>query len=296
MSEFNKLLNKNLNREPDQKAINELIAFISNNPTVGSQDLIRKSMEMGYNPQSLIDQALGSIKIDKSSASLNQSLPDILNDIYGNNPSPGERNIIDPNDLQSKKAKDIYKTMEDRGFVGVSAAGKKGSRSIPLHQTILDAKTEAEKLKAIAHSGHELKHTEDMLIRPGNLEKVGESPYKLKHHAQGIYEPDELIREIKDLPEDPRIVEQIKKHAPDIKTYPWKKLRSLLPIVGPAIGLGAGLMSGDASAAAGEALIPGGVEELQEPNIEEIKNMQKEAYEQQKLNKLQKLIRGNKND
>lgn len=235
------------------KSIDQLNAYIANNPAVTYQDLVKKSLEMGHNPHDLIDAALGSAKYEKSSARLDQSLEDILNSVYEKDPTPGRRYVMEPSEAISPRGKDVAKALE--GNLGVAQSLNTGRpRSLPDFAAVRQQYNELGKLQAIAHAGHELEHQKDYLIRP-NIEIKTPQSYKVGHHYSGIYEPRELIREVKDLPVNQKEISEIVKQSKKagLKSTPFMRLRQILgPLVGAA-GLYSALKSGDATAAALEA-------------------------------------------
>lgn len=230
----------------DSKGIDKLIAEIKNNPTITSEELIRKAYELGYAPMSLIDAALGSVKYDKSKASLDKPLEDILNDIYEDDPTPGKRYVIDPSEAISPKAKEIAKQLE--GNVGIAQSINFGDnpRAHSDYVAIRPAYSELDKLKSITHGGHELKHNEDFLIRP-NVKMTDPRPYRPGHHYKEIYEPAELIREARELPKDPKIAQEVVKQSKKMMIKPsmFTRLRSLFGPIAAGAGLYSALKSDD---------------------------------------------------
>ena len=234
-------------------SIDKLVAFIANNPSVTYPELVKKSLEMGHNPHDLIDAALGSVKYEKSSAILDRPLEDILNDVYEKDVTPGKRYVLEPSEAISKRAKEVAGALE--GNLGVATSLDIGRpRSIPDYVAVRPGYDDMSKLKGIAHAGHEFKHQKDYLIRPHFEMKTPES-YKIGHHYKEIFEPAELIREVRDLPVDEKEVKEVVKQSKKagLKATPFMRLRQILgPIVGAA-GLYSALKSGDTTAAVLEA-------------------------------------------
>lgn len=265
------------------RAVSQLASYAANTPMVTHKDLVRKAIEMGYNPYDLIDAALGSVKYDKSSASLKSNLEDILNDVYEKDPTPGNRYVLDPSEAISDKAKEVAKSLE--GNLGVATSLNTGrSRSLPNYAAVRNQYNDLKKLQAISHAGHELKHQSDFLIRPDLIMKT-EKPFKKGHHYGDIYETSELIREAKDLPKNQKELDEIVKQSKKsfLKPKSFGRLFSLLGKVGP-IGAGIGalsaLKSGDVGAAAlnaASAVDPTGVADA----ALDIKNRLKMSPEEQ---------------
>ena len=247
---------KNIKRfsEITPKSIDKFNAFIANSPMVSYKDLVDKAIEMGHNPQDLIDAALGSVKYEKSRANLEDPIEDILNSVYENDPTPGNRYVLNPSDVVTKKGKQVAKTLKNN--LGIASGLNYGkSRTIPNYVVIKKPTDDIiEKLQSIAHGGHELRHNEDFLIRP-NIDTKVNDPYKKGHHHKGIYEPDELIREVKNLPKDEKAAQEILKQSKKmgLSSSIFTRLRSLLGPVSAGIGAYSALKSGDALAAGLEA-------------------------------------------
>jgi hypothetical protein len=100
---------------------------------------------------------------------------------------------------------------------------------LPEYVALKQPYTDLDKLRSIAHAGHELKHSSDSLTRP-NFKMQNEKPYKKGHHFKEIYEPTELVKEVKELASDPKLEKEILKQSKKsgIKASPFTKLRSLL--------------------------------------------------------------------
>lgn len=249
-------------KKADMTGIDKIIAEIANNPTISSEALIRKAMELGYDPTDLIDAALGSVKYEKSKASLQKPIEDILNDVFEKNLTPGKRYVIDPSEATSRRGKEVAKALgEDLGVSVSIDTGK--SRSIPDYVAVRPSYSDLEKLKNIAHAGHEIEHTTDFLIRPNNVIKTT-TPYKKGHHFKEIYEPAELIREVKNLPQDEKVAKEILKQSKKagLKPHIFSKLRSVLGPLATGVGVYSALKSGDVAGAilnAGALLDPTGV-------------------------------------
>ena len=242
-------MNKRLKRA-DTSGINKLVAEIVNNPTITTDQLMRKAVELGYDPADLIDAALGSVKYDKSKASLDKPLEDILNDVYESDVTPGKRYVMEPTEALTSRGKDVAKNLE--GNLGVATSLNIGkARSLPDYVAVRPAYTEMGKLKSIAHAGHELGHQQDYLIRP-DFKMQTTDPYKSGHHYKEIYEPAELIREARDLPQDEKAIKEVIKQSKKAMLKPsmFTRLRSLLGPIAAGTGLYSALKSGDVSAAA----------------------------------------------
>ena len=247
--------NKRLSK-PTPKAIDQFLAHLTNESGILSyEDMARKAMEMGYEPNDLIDASLGSIKYDKSGASLEKPLEDILNDIYSKDKVPGQRFIIDPQDVNSKKAKEILQLLQRQNLEGVAVSENFGTgRSLPRFIALKNAKDDLDKLKAISIGGHEIKHLEDYFIRP-DIKNYVEDPFKKGHHAKGIYEVDELNREVKNLPEDEKVIKEVLKQNKKnyLKPGLFTKLRGYFGPLANAYGVYSALKAKDSKAAALEA-------------------------------------------
>jgi hypothetical protein len=250
-------LSKSQSRDPKvfRRDIEKIISHAANTPLITDEDLIRKSREMKYSPRDLLTKALGSVRLDKSSANLSQPLEDVLNQVDESQKTnvPGNRYIVDP----SKKAygSTSREVIEDLGDGAGVAVGKKakGKRFSPEFMAILDAKNEMDMLDTLGVAPHEEQHLSDFMTRP-EYRPVGSSFQEGHHQKKGIFEGHELIREAKDLPKNARELEEIAKQAKKMgKTVkPWTKLMSVLGTVGPigALGAaGASLYSGDVPAA-----------------------------------------------
>lgn len=264
MDSIKKIAQKRLSKDYNKSAVDALSAFIANNPTVQYEDLVRKSLELGHDPASLIDQTLGSVLVDKNNLNLEKSSEDLLNELYSEDPTPGDRYIIDPNKVKSKKAKQVA---ADLGTAdGVAVANRTKSRGVPDFVALRDAKTELEKLNMLTGGGHEFKHIEDWMIRPG-FNAVGSFGEKGHHYGPGTYESQELTRVVRDLPPDEKVAKEIAKRTKDMPKSNFKILRAL-PIIGTAAAGAAALSSPDAMAGAMDMAIPGGLESL-EPSAED---------------------------
>jgi hypothetical protein len=266
------------------RAIEQFSSFIANTPLVTNEDMIRKSLEMGYDPIELIDASLGSVKYEKSSASLKNPLEDILNAIYEKDITPGKRYVVDPSETVSKKAKEIAKDLE--GSVGVASATPSKRRALADYAAVTPRKTDLDKLKAIADAGHELEHLKDFVTRPDFRPKTEQS-FKPGHHFKDIYEPRELIREVKDLPEDAKLTKEIMKQSKKLglKPSPFTKLRSVVGLLPGLAAAGLATYAPESKA----AQIPSKVLEEGDPTSlffpteagageeEEVKKMREEA-------------------
>ena len=210
------------------RAIDQFTSYIWNTPLVQYSDLVNKALEMGYDPRELIDASLGSVKYEKSGASLKSPLEDILNSVYEKDPTPGKRYIIDPSDITSNKAKEIAKNLEE-GTVGYASAIPSKRRALADYAAVTSRSKDLDKLKGIADAGHELEHLKDFVTRPDFKLKT-EKSYKLGHHFKDIYEPRELIREVKGLPEDIKLTKEIIKQSKKsgLKPSIFTRLRSLV--------------------------------------------------------------------
>jgi hypothetical protein len=255
-----KLAEKKLSKDPNSRAIDALTSYISNNPGVQYEDLVRKSLELGQDPSTLIDRALGSVIVDKGGLNLSKPTVDLLNETYESNPVPGYRYVVDPNNVKSATGKEIAKDL--MGSEGIASGWRyKGeSRGKPDFIAIEDAKDELSKMKALVAGGHELKHTEDRMIRP-NFKSIGEAGEIGHHQGPGTFEAQNLIKQVRDLPEDEKVVKEILKRSKGLDKPSFKVLRGI-PYVGTALAGAAALSSPDASAAAMDMAIPGGLESL----------------------------------
>jgi hypothetical protein len=266
------------------RAIDQFNSYIANTPMVQYEDLVNKALEMGYDPHELIDTALGSVKYEKSGANLKNSLEDILNSIYEKDIVPGKRYVIDPLEAVSRRAKEVAKNLE--GSVGFASALSSKRRALPDYAAVIPRSSEMGKFRAIGDAGHELEHLKDFLIRPDFRPKT-EQAYKSGHHFKDIYEPRELIREVKDLPEDSKVVKEIAKQSKKSGLSPslFTRLRSLVGIVPGLAAAGLAAYAPDSKA----AQIPAKVIEEGDPTSalfppeagageeEEIKKMYEEA-------------------
>lgn len=278
---------------PNPKDVQKFLDFVSNNPTVDSETLIRKSMEMGFNPREMIDLALGSVKYEKSKANLDKPVVDILNDIYEKDPTPGRRYVLEPSEAISKQAKEISKSLgQDIGIAEALDTGR--SRLLPDYSAVKEAYSENEKLRRIADAGHELQHQKDYLIRP-DFSTTTDKPYRKGHHYGDIYETGELVREVKDLPQDEKVVKEILKQSKKsgLKPSLFTRLRSLVGLIPTALAAGLAAYSPESKATQivkklseegdpTSLLFPSGAGEGEE---EEIKKM----YEEAKKNKFKNI-------
>lgn len=249
-------MSRRLNKA-DTAGVNKILAEIANNPTISTEALIRKARELGYDPLDLIDAALGSVKYEKSKASLDKPLEDILNDIFETDPTPGKRYVMEPSEAISPRGRDVARNLE--GNLGVATSLNAGrSRALPDYVAVRPAYTDLEKLKSIAHAGHELEHQKDYLVRPDYQMKT-DKIYKPGHHYKDIYEPAELIREARGLPEDEKVIQEVLKQSKKsyIKPSPFIKLRNVLGPLAAGAGLYSAMQSGDALGATleGAALV-----------------------------------------
>lgn len=260
MESVKKLAEKRLSREPSSSAVKALSSYIANNPTIGYDDLVRKSMELGYDPTSLIEQTLGSVIVDKGSLNLQKPTVDLLNEVYESNPVPGYRYVVDPTNVKSATGKEVAKDLLGSEGIARGWRYKGESRGKPDFVAIEDAKDELSKMKALVAGGHELKHSEDRMIRP-NFKSVGDVGELGHHYGPGTFEAQDLIRQVRDLPEDEKVVKEILKRSKGLDKPSFRVLRGL-PIIGTAATAAAALSSPDASAAAADLVIPGGLESL----------------------------------
>jgi hypothetical protein len=162
--------------------------------------------------------------------------------------------------VKSATGKEIAGYLDGNEGIASGWRYKGESRGKPDFIAIEDAKDEAGKMKALVAGGHELKHTEDRMIRPHfkSAKEAGE----LKHHyGPGTFESEDLIRQIRDLPEDEKIAKEILKRSKGLDKPFFRTLKAL-PIVGTGAAAAAALSSPDASAAIGDFVIPGGLESL----------------------------------
>jgi hypothetical protein len=280
------------------KSIDQFNAYIANTPMVSHQDLVNKAIEMGHNPHDLMDAALGSVKYEKSGARLEDPLEDILNAVYEKDPTPGKRYVMEPSEAISARGKDVAKNLE--GNLGVATSLNTGrARSLPDYAAVRQQYSNIGKLQGIAHGGHELKHQEDFLIRP-DIEMKTADPYKMGHHYGGIYEPEELIREVKDLPKDEKVVKELLKQSKKsgLKPSVFTRLRSLVGLLPAAAAAGIAAYAPESKASTVASTVARAVDEgdplsaifppeAGEGEEEEVKKM----YEEAKQNKF-KSIRG----
>lgn len=297
-------------KKADSAGISKLLSWISANPLESAihSRLMAKAQEFGYDPIDLIDSALGSVKLDKSGALMSQDITDILNQVYEDDPTPGRRYVIDPREAITRRGKEVAGSL--KGNLGVAQSINTGrSRSLPDYAAIRMPYTEADKLKAIADAGHELRHSSDSLIRP-DLKMLNPNPYTEGHHYGDIYETSELNREARNLPKDEKTAKEILKRSKKsmINSTPFMRLRSILSPLAAGAGLYSALQSKDTLAAGleGAALLdPTGVADAAaeinrrlKMSPEEQENQQKEDMinilpeglwqEQQMLNDLEK--------
>lgn len=255
-----KLASKRLEQDSSKQAIDALVSYIAANPGLQHEDLVRKAMELGHDPKALIESALGSVKIDKTGASLSQPLEDVLNQVYEENPVPGKRYVIDPTNVKSPQGKKVNQYLG--GDYGVAAADRaKGGLAVPDFYAVEDSKDEARKLRTISAGGHELRHGEDWLSKPG-FKITNPMSMEPGHHAGNIYESAELIREARELPIDQKLRQEVLKNSVGLKTTPFKRLASAVPVLGAGLAAYAALQSPDASAGVADTFIPGGLESL----------------------------------
>jgi len=262
------------------KDIAKLQSMIANDPSMDSAKLLSEAIKLGYqDPATLVDAALGSIKLDKSGMPISGDITDILNDIYSQDETPGKRYVVNPykESASGTKAKSVIGTLQDEfGDVDQGVALRQSDRvrgrGIPKYLAVPDPSfykdyynlsDELAKLLSISAAGHEIKHSGDWILYPNFDPKVKE-PYKKGHHAKGIYETDELIREARDLPEDTKTTNEIKKQSKKLGLKPsaFTRLLSYGGFIGPLVGAGLSLKSGDTLAAglsAAAALDPIGV-------------------------------------
>ena len=242
-----------LSKKIDNKAVDKILAIIANNPMISPERLMFEASNLGYDPRELIDTALGSVKYEKSGANLQKDFVDVLNEVYKEDVTPGDRFVIDPREARTKKGKEVAQALE--GNVGISSSLEGGkSRYAPDYIAIKKPYSESEKLKAISDAGHEMLHAENFLIRPGFQSKTTQ-PYSTGHHYGTIYEPSELIREVRNLPVDEKVKKEVLKQSQKVgaKIKPFSKLLSILGPAGALIGAGTALKSGDTLGAALEA-------------------------------------------
>lgn len=241
MDSIKKLAQKRLTKKYNKSAVDALSAFIANNPTVQYEDLVRKSLELGHDPSVLIDQALGSVLADRNNLNLGKSSEDLLNELYSDNPMPGDRYVIDPNNIKSKRAKQVA---ADLGTAeGVAVANRLKSRGTPDFVALRDAKTELEKLTLLPSAGHEFRHTQDWMIRPG-FNSIGEFGDQGHHYGPGTYESQELTRVVRDLPADEKVAKEVAKRVKGMPKSNFIRLPGLAPFLGKtAVSAAGGLAS-----------------------------------------------------
>lgn len=247
MDSVKKLAEKRLSKEANSSAINKLSSFISNNPTVGYDDLVRKSLEMGYDPTSLIEQTLGSVMVEKGGLDLSKPTVDLLNETYESNPVPGYRYVVDPTNVKSATGKEIAKYLSGNEGIASGWRYQGESRGKPDFVAIEDGKDEASKIRALVAGGHELKHSEDRMIRP-HFKSINETGEIGHHYGPGTFESEDLIRQVRDLPQDEKTVKEVLKRSKGLDKPSFRVLRGI-PLVGTALGAGLAAISGDANAA-----------------------------------------------
>lgn len=257
---MSKVKNQSINRD-----IQKIQSMIANDPSMDAPKLLSEVIKMGYkDPGPIVDAALGSIKIEKSGASIGGDIADILNQVYSEDKTPGGRYIIDPYIQSGTKSKSVFSRLQDKAGVpdqGVAlrelerVRGRAAPKYIALpdpsfYKAQYNISDELSKLLSTAAGGHELKHSSDWLVYP-NFNPKTDYSYKVGHHAKGIYEPDELIREVRDLPADEKTAKEILKQSEKLGVKPsvFKRLLSYGGFIGPAIGAGLALKSGDVLAA-----------------------------------------------
>jgi hypothetical protein len=260
MDSIKKLVEKRLSKDADTKAVNALTSYIANNPGVQYEDLVRKSLELGQEPSILIDRALGSVIVDKGGLNLKKPTVDLLNETYESNPVPGYRYVVDPSNVKSAIGKEIAKDLEGSHGVASGWRYKGESRGKPDFIAIEDAKDELGKMQALVAGGHEFKHTEDRMIRP-HFKSAGKTGELRHHYGSGTFEADDLIKKVRDLPDDERVLKEIAKRSKGLDKPSFRVLKAI-PYVGTALAGAAALSSPDASAAAADLAIPGGLESL----------------------------------
>lgn len=241
------LAEKRLSKEADSKAIDALTSYIANNPGVQYEDLVRKSLELGQDPTNLIDRALGSVIVDKGGLNLNKPTVDLLNEVYESNPVPGYRYVVDPNNVKSATGKEIAKDLMGSEGIARGWRYQGESRGKPDFVAIEDAKDELGKMRAVVAGGHELKHSENRMIRP-HFKSVGEAGELGHHYGPGTFEAQDLIKQVRDLPEDEKVLKEIAKRSKGLDKPSFRVLRSI-PLIGTALGAGLALASGEANAA-----------------------------------------------
>lgn len=257
------------------KAVDELIAHIANTPLIERDEVIRKAREMGYRPSELMDAALGSVMLDKRGGDISGEMEDVLNKIYSEDPTPGRRSIVDPATARSKLGKELSKRLEGGLGMQTGFAESKGL-FVPADTILKDpGKDLIERLKSITHAGHELKHGSEYL---GSGYTEGDPrAYKLTHHAQGIYEPDTLIKEVKNTNDRNKEYEMLTKRAraAGVKANPFIKLLGILnplSIASQGVSALADIKEGKPNTAAAKlatSLAPMGAGQLEDNLMEE---------------------------
>lgn len=247
-----KIASKRLSQTPNTQAVNALTSFISNNPHVSYEELVRKAVELGQNPEKLIEQALGSVIVDKNGLNLKNNTTDLLNEVYESNPVPGYRYVVDPNNDNSATGKEIANALYGNEGIASGWRYKGEARGKPDFVAVEDAKDEIGKMRALVTGGHELKHGEDRMIRPHFKSKL-ESGEMGHHFGPGTFESQDLIRQVRDLPEDDRVVNEIIKRSKGLDRVPFKALKSIAPVLAKAgLATAGGTMSLAAEAADSE--------------------------------------------
>lgn len=286
MNSIKKLAEKRLSKDPDSRAIDALTSYISNNPSVQYEDLVRKSLELGQDPTSLIDRALGSVIVDKNSLNLSKPTVDLLNEVYESNPVPGYRYVVDPSNVKSATGKEIARYLSGNEGIASGWRYKGESRGKPDFVAIEDAKDEAGKIRALVAGGHELKHTEDRMIRP-HFKSSGTTGELRHHYGSGTFEAEDLIKKVRDLPDDEKIIKEIVKRSKGLDKPSFRVLKSV-PLVGPAIGAGIAALSGEANAASALPIL--GEADSLGPSVEDAAIENPQANPELRKAALQKLL------
>lgn len=219
-----------------QVDINKLISKISNTPEISQEDIMRIAAEIGVDPRVLVKQSLGSVLVDKKGIPLNKPTEDILNELYGDNPVPGERIVFNPKTMKDRStlANQLRKEMPENVLGSMFYEPTSKSGGVPKVIAVKDlAKDEIDKLSEISTAAHEMEHGSDVIL--GHSPDVDKAPRSFAegHHARkGIFELGELIDQVKEKG-NPEKAKKLASEAAKIgKSKPFKRLLSAIPLIG----------------------------------------------------------------